>query len=103
VTSDVSIETVARRREKKDDDGGKTLPFQRGAAPNAFAIINGQRDENGNHRNPDERDLVGGSHWERLAQASGEREFISPIRRQDGDMAANRICFSIARRAVDPP
>src|SRR4029077_19361537 len=106
VTSDVSIETVARRREKKDDDGGKTLPFQRGAAPHAFAIINRERHENGNHRNPHERDFVRGSHSRRLAQASGAREFISPIRRQDSDMAAephslwHRRVHSTVRRFV---
>src|SRR5437773_9111586 len=62
---DISIETVARGREKKDDDGSKTLPFQRITALNAFAVVNRQGDKHRNHQNPNDRHFVGGSHWRR--------------------------------------
>jgi hypothetical protein len=61
-TRNISVETVARGGEQENDDGGEALPFQRYPALDALTIIDRQRHEYRNHQNPDNRDLVRGSH-----------------------------------------
>src|SRR5437762_6048056 len=61
-TRDISIEPVAYGCDQKNRDRGKTLPFERGAALDALAIIDSHRDEYRNHQDPNHRDFVGSRH-----------------------------------------
>jgi len=61
-TRNVSVETVARGGEQENDNGGEALPFQRRPALDTLTIIDRQRHEYRNHQNPDNGDLVRGSH-----------------------------------------
>src|SRR5205085_3049325 len=59
----ISIESITYRRQKKNHDRGKSLPFKRLATLHTLAIIKREGDENRNQEDPDNRYLVSGSHW----------------------------------------
>src|SRR5882724_1097072 len=69
---DISIESVADGCDQKNRDRGKTLPFEWLAALNALAVIDGHRDEDRNHQDPDHRDFVGSRHNAARATIKGE-------------------------------
>ena len=61
-TRNVSVETVACGRKEEDNNGGEALPFQWHPALDTLTIIDRQRDKQRNHQDPDDGDLVCGSH-----------------------------------------
>ena len=61
-TRNISVEAVARGGEQENDNSGEPLPFQRRPALDALTIIDCQRHKHRNHQNPDNGDLVRGSH-----------------------------------------
>ena len=59
---DITIEPVTDGGEKKNNNRGEALPFERFAALDTLTIIDRHRDEGRNHENPNYSDLVGGRH-----------------------------------------
>ena len=59
---DETIDAVAGRGEKKDRDRSEALPMLGAAFLDALPIINRQRNEHGDHQDPDYGDFVGGCH-----------------------------------------
>src|SRR5437899_1382322 len=61
----ITVESVAYCSEDENYDGCEPLPFERLAAFNAFAIVDRHCDESRNHQDPNNGNLVRGSHGAR--------------------------------------